>query len=296
MQKILVGADPELFVKDAKGRFRSAHNMIAGTKADPFPVACGAYQVDGMAVEFNIHPAATPEEFQNNIERVMQQMEEALPKGHTMHCVPTATFHGNHIRVQPEEATQLGCEPDYNAYTMKENPKPNGKVNFRTASGHVHIGFCDDADVMSEDHMLKCAMLVRHLDVFLGLPSLLWDNDKKRRELYGKAGAFRPKKYGVEYRSLSNAWLRDPALIQYVFNQVQKAVEDLKSGRRFKDSDLKVVQSKVNGDPYFGYGYHFNPQQLCKKYGIELPPVMAEENKAHRQAAKAARFARAYGA
>src|SRR6476661_615018 len=189
MTKILVGADPELFVKDSKGRYRSAHGMIAGTKADPFPVACGAYQVDGMAVEFNIHPAATPEEFQTNIQRVMEQMEAALPKGHTMHSDSTATFHGNHLRVQPEEATQLGCEPDFNAYTLAENEKPNGKVKFRTASGHVHIGFVDGADVRSQEHMIRCAMLIKHLDVFLGLPSLLWDKDTKRRELYGKAGA-----------------------------------------------------------------------------------------------------------
>jgi hypothetical protein len=42
-----------------------------------------------------------------------------------------------------------------------------------------------------------------------------------RRELYGKAGAFRPKPYGVEYRVLSNRWLNSEALIRWVYNQSQ---------------------------------------------------------------------------
>ena len=50
---ILIGADPELFVKK-DGVVVSGHDLIQGTKADPFPVQDGAVQVDGMALEFNI--------------------------------------------------------------------------------------------------------------------------------------------------------------------------------------------------------------------------------------------------
>ncbi len=44
-------------------------------------------------------------------------------------------------------------------------------------------------------------------DLFLGLPSAGADKQGKRRELYGKAGRYRPTSYGIEYRVLSNYWL-----------------------------------------------------------------------------------------
>jgi hypothetical protein len=61
---------------------------------------------------------------------------------------------------------------------MKENPKPDANTTMRTASGHIHIGFKKDADVASEEHMIKCATLVKHLDLFLGIRSLEWDKDR----------------------------------------------------------------------------------------------------------------------
>ena len=53
MSKILVGCDPEIFVKQA-GVFKSAHGLVVGDKKDPQKVNKGAVQVDGMALEFNI--------------------------------------------------------------------------------------------------------------------------------------------------------------------------------------------------------------------------------------------------
>ena len=268
MDKILVGADPEVFVRDNKGRLRSAYGLIPGDKKDPFPVVDGAVQVDGMALEFNITPAVTPKEFQEKIQKVMRQMEAMVPPIYTIEVIPTADFHPLHMRAQPEEATQLGCEPDYNAYTLAENVKPDGKVNFRTGSGHVHIGFCDGADPRSEEHMQRCATLVRHLDVYLGLPSLLWDRDNKRRLLYGKAGAFRPKSYGCEYRTLSNAWLKDPKLMQYIFNQVQRAVSSLKRGERFTEAQHTQIKRFIDQG--------ITPSRwTLESYNIQMPPVVA---------------------
>ena len=58
--RILVGADPELFLRDKKtGQLVAADiNQIKGTKVTPYKVECGAVQVDGAAGEFNIDPAS----------------------------------------------------------------------------------------------------------------------------------------------------------------------------------------------------------------------------------------------
>ena len=228
--KITVGCDPELFVtKD--GKFRSAHGLIPGTKDQPHRVENGAVQVDGMALEFNIDPVDNADDFVRFNQSVMEQMRAMVP-GYDFAIVPSCKFNGNHFRVQPEEAKELGCTPDFNAYTLRENPRPNNKTTMRTASGHVHIGFCEGTDPNDNDHMIRCATLIKQLDVYLGLPSLLWDKDITRREMYGAAGAFRPKPYGVEYRVLSNAWLLSEDRMRFVFNNTVRAVADLISGVR----------------------------------------------------------------
>jgi hypothetical protein len=263
MDKILVGADPEVFVKDKKGRFRSAHGLIPGTKQEPYKVKDGAVQVDGLALEFNINPAETREEFIHNIGSVLSQLASMVPN-YEIVIQPTANFNGNHLNAQPEEALELGCEPDFNAYTENENPRPDNKTTMRTAAGHVHIGFTEGADPKDPEHIRRCCTLVQQLDAFLGVPSLLWDPDRKRRMMYGKAGAFRPKSYGVEYRTLSNAWLKDPALVGYVFDQVQDCVSRLRSGEKVPIEKFKKYIDLDYGAP--------NQALSCYAPFIQLPP------------------------
>jgi len=222
---LLIGADPELFVKQG-GEFISAHGMVEGTKEDPFKVRGGAVQVDGMALEFNIDPAASEAEFISNINMVMGELTSMVGDVEVV-AEPTAHFGLDYIEAQPLEAKELGCTPDYNAYTGEENPAPDGDKPFRTAAGHIHIGWTEGADTSDKLHMLTCAKLVKALDITLGVPSLAWDGDQERRELYGKAGAFRPKPYGCEYRVLSNAWLRNEELMSFVYKRVVDTFNNL---------------------------------------------------------------------
>ena len=227
---ILVGADPELFVKDGE-KFISARGMIEGDKDNPSPVENGAVQVDGMALEFNINPAKNLEEFEFYLDSVMTQLKALISPQYDVVVAPTAHFDEDYMKKQPMEALELGCLPDYNAYTGQPNPTPKSNVNFRTGAGHIHIGWTDDVDPMHPEHFKACRLLTKRLDLVLGVPSLLWDKDKERLSLYGKAGAFRPKPYGCEYRVLSNMWLTDERLIKYVYKNVIKAFKHLvKSG------------------------------------------------------------------
>lgn len=225
----LLGADPEVFVT-RQGQLLSGFGLIPGTKKNPHPVERGAVQVDGMALEFNINPAASREEFSLNIQTVMAQLKAMVPDCE-LAIQAVANFGHEYMATQPEEARELGCDPDFNAYTGRTNDRPDGDRPFRTAAGHVHVGFCTAAEVIDPVHRADCEMIVRQLDYYLGVPSLLLDPDDQRRELYGKAGAYRPKSYGVEYRVLSNFWLKSPELIEWVYTQTMLAMSALEAGK-----------------------------------------------------------------
>ena len=229
MLNFLVGADPEIFMTRS-GKLVSAHGAVSGTKYAPLPVDGGAVQVDGMALEFNVNPTNNADKFVGNINLVMSQLKSMLPDDADFLIEPTAMFGHKLIRAQPAEAKELGCEPDFNAYTREENPRPNADAPFRTASGHIHIGWMGDKDkFMSLQHQEECIFLVKVLDHTLGLASLVWDKDEKRRELYGNFGAFRYKPYGVEYRTLSNKWLASEAHIRCVFAIVEYVMKHIGS-------------------------------------------------------------------
>lgn len=241
--KILVGCDPEVFVRQ-DGVFKSAFGLIQGDKKNPQKVNRGAVQVDGMALEFNIDPAATEDEFCINVQDVFNTMKLMVPEYEVV-TVPVAHFTPEYISNQPPAALELGCDPDFNAWTSQENIKPNAMRPMRTASGHIHIGWTSDEEVSSGEHRAMCEAAVKQMDFYLGLPSLMYDNDTERREMYGKAGCYRPKPYGVEYRTLSNAWLRSEALMRWVYRNTLAGMQSLIDGKYLVEK-YGDIQSIIN--------------------------------------------------
>lgn len=236
-----IGCDPEVFVKQG-GIFKSAHGLIPGDKKKPHKVAHGAVQVDGMALEFNIDPASTEDEFCFNVQQVFNTMCLMVPDYQVV-ATPVAHFDPSYLKAQPAEALELGCDPDYNGWTGQANERPDGDRPMRTASGHVHIGWTEGVAINNPTHQAMCREAVKQMDFFLGLPSVLYDDDVQRREMYGKSGACRYKPYGVEYRTLSNAWLRSKALMGWVFRNAQAGMAALENGNNLsqKYGDIQNI-------------------------------------------------------
>ena len=243
MSKILIGADPEIFVKK-QGVFTSAHGLIPGNKQTPHRVDKGAVQVDGMALEFNIDAAASEQEFVMNVQTVMATLKSMVPD-FELAPVPVADFSLEYIASQPLEARELGCEPDFNAYSGQANIKPNAELPMRTASGHVHIGWTEDQDIYHPSHRNSCHAVAQQCDILLGLASLFYDGDVRRRSMYGKGGCLRYKSYGVEYRTLSNAWLLSSERMAWVYRNAKKAVEMLMAGEALFEQ-VKGVEEIIN--------------------------------------------------
>lgn len=240
--KLTIGADPELFIKDNKsGKLISAAGLFPGTKEAPHPVMHGAVQVDGMAAEYNILPASTYVEFIFNNISVLRSLRDIIKEhnpGLDFDFVfnPVADFGAEYIAQQSEVAKALGCTPDYNAYYGgKPNPTPDAEMPFRTASGHIHLGWTKDQDINDPEHIEACIMMTKQLDTQVGIYMLEVEgkDGKRRRELYGKAGAFRPKHYGVEYRTPSNVWLTKPYLMRRMFVHAQSAFNRLIDGVQY---------------------------------------------------------------
>lgn len=262
MNQLLVGADPELFLTKG-GVFHSGYGIIPGTKIAPFPVEDGAVQVDGMAVEFNITPASNEEQFVTSVHKVMHQLEAMIPKQFHLNISPVAEFAPEHMEAQPEDAKKLGCDPDFNAYTGLANPRPDQHPTMRTAAGHIHLGWCQDRDPHDLRHFMSCCELAKQLDLYLGVPSVLMDPDTKRKQMYGKAGAFRPKPYGLEYRVLSNFWLKSDKLMRWAYRQTHEAFDSLvrRGAAKGCASEIENLINTNNKQV---------AQVICDAYGLEV--------------------------
>lgn len=246
-----IGADPELFVMDGTGKFRSAHDLVPGSKLQPFRVTKGAIQPDGTSAEFNIDAAQTADEFLRNIKSVLIDLQKTIhEKDPTLNLrvSPVAMFDDKYFELLPAEALAFGCTPDFNAWTDGKQTEFVGTSEpFRTGAGHVHVGWTSNEDAADQAHVFDCIEATKQLDCVLYPMSLLWDKDQKRRTLYGKMGAFRPKAYGVEYRPLSNAWIADPDLQRWVFNATVRAMElldsQVKQVKLWYDQDIRQALS-----------------------------------------------------
>jgi hypothetical protein len=218
---IKLGCDPELFLSDVTGKLRASCGLIGGTKADPQPLPIGdgfAIQEDNVAVEFNIPPASNAKQFVESISKAMGFIGASVESMHGFRIVSLSAASFPKDQLVDPRAIEFGCDPDYNAWTGDRNPRPKaGDPTLRSCGGHVHIGF--DKDKMGSRNLIKM------MDLYLGVPSVLMDNGELRKQLYGKAGAYREKPYGCEYRTLSNFWVFQDNLKRWVWESTERAVE-----------------------------------------------------------------------
>ncbi len=216
-----LGADPEVFA--VKGRkFTSVIGRFPGTKEKPFDVpGIGKLQVDNVACEFNTIPAKDANSFSKAIALPLDLVNTLLrEQGLKISDKAYAKFGEDQLNC--EEAMEAGCEVDYNAYEGGINPPAMlCNTQYRSAAGHVHVGLEVDRSEVPE--------LVKFLDFFVTIPSLGVENHK-RRKLYGKAGCFRYKPYGLEYRTPSNHWIFSDNRRKWMFNSVKRAIEAFRGG------------------------------------------------------------------
>ncbi len=236
------GADPEVFIVNGKGEPVSAAHLLPGSKEEPHREGHVFIHPDGMAAEFGFDPVNTFASFNNSIDEALALIRKFLPDDHSISIVPSVRFSPEEFDRAPDSAKELGCNPDFDAWSGEMNMPPQALDDpyLRTAAGHLHIGVPGAPYEIDDWYMEVCREFVRQLDWFIGAWSCRIDTDATRRKLYGKAGAFRPKPYGVEYRVPSNFWLLNANRREQIWNRMQHAISGM------KHKNFPVIASEYN--------------------------------------------------
>ena len=253
-----IGSDMEVFAQDRDGHHVALCGKIGGTKQEPLQIKSlptgFMLQEDNVALEFNIPVCVSRNSFVSSFKAMNLHIAKELSLLGLMVSKEASVSFDKKELTHPN-ALVFGCEPDYSAWSQRENRKPQAKdENLRTCGGHIHVG--------TDVNMIQG---VKNMDLLLGIPSVILDDSPSsiaRRELYGKAGAMRPKPYGFEYRTLSNFWMFSDRLVEWIFSQTQCACLytkniTLKEGKR--------IQNCINS------GDKNEANILIREYNIVMP-------------------------
>lgn len=245
LKNITFGADPEFFLINKDGEHIPAIGKIGGTKEEPLDIGKGVkLQEDNVMVEFNVNPTTSADNMWEDIQYAIKTAEEMSEL--KADIIDAARFDDKHLK--SPQACHVGCSPDFNVWEEKKNKTIDiKKSNFRFAGGHLHIGF----DVNKDDYYVACYRLVKLLD-FLLLPEFydVNTNHEERIKYYGRPGNFRVTTYGLEYRSLGNAWIKSQKSVEKVLHIAKVATENLEDERLLREAADYIKPAVTANNPH----------------------------------------------
>lgn len=248
----LLGSDPELMLRNKQTKeLCSAIPIIPEGKTNPRKLekkGDNAVQHDNVLIEFNTTPAEGKDFFVKNVGSVLKTIDEIVAAAGA-ELVLRASAEFPEAELEHPDARVFGCDIDYNAWTLGPNiiDAEAPFRPFRSAGGHLHVGGHADSPELKEvlDDPYGKLRVVKALDIFVGIPSIFLDKDPTsaaRRQLYGGAGAHRPKDYGVEYRATSAWWLNSPKHTELVYDLCSAALSTC-----LKEEDLDNLVESCGG-------------------------------------------------
>lgn len=264
--RVMLGADPEIFI--GQKRLRKGPYIVGAERVIPAeglsvldymdrPVGRPLVIIDGIQAEFNPQANTCRQSLASSVSTCFSMLKKNLKRGMYLDFRVGVPIEEAEMAALDPKNQQFGCTPSLNAYDPSPMPAIDAsKFFFRAAGGHVHLGIS-----APETRALFTApgaeRMVRLLDVLLGNTMVLIDRDEanaKRRELYGKAGEYRLPAHGLEYRTLSNFWLRDYRLMSLVFGLARFAVavagNEEASGIILESVDLEKIRKAINTNDF----------------------------------------------
>ena len=209
--KVMLGCDPEAFLMKG-GRVIGAEKVLPGRGLST-GTKRHAVVLDGVQFELHTNPQGTPSEVANELSLAFTALKRHLA---TIEHV-SVSFKGvvsidqEELDSLSEKARTLGCEPSKNLYGMTEINIDGTKYLKRSGGGHVQLGLSDPIYNQYNRNIDNRVDLVALMDVLVGNTCVMIDRDPEapeRRLNYGRVGEYRLPPHGLEYRTLSNFWLR----------------------------------------------------------------------------------------
>jgi hypothetical protein len=210
------GGDPELFLERG-GEIIGSEHVIPRTGLKDGASIYPSVVRDGVQVELNPRSSGHVSVFAQGISTAFEMLARAVKK------VPGVSISFREVvEVSREELDSLcvesrilGCKPSFNFYGTRPIGVDPATFRGRSAGGHLHFGLLGSRQLFKER-----INLVPLFDIFVGNTCVMLNREPLaavRRENYGRAGEYRTPKYGIEYRTLSNFWLRNYALTDLVY-------------------------------------------------------------------------------
>jgi len=272
--KISFGSDPEfMVVRD--NQYYSAIGIVQGDAENRITVSGHQFYYDNVMAECAVKPAKTRSCVLKSF-RECFQIYARMVQPFRLHVQASQEYPEEQL-IHPD-ARKVGCAPDSCAYEMELKEPPVAiieQTSFRSCGGHVHIGH----PLLAGDGP-EPWLAVYLLDLFIAVPSLWIDRDVSsgpRRTLYGQAGRYRTKDYGIEYRSLGNFWLKSPRLVAWVYGVCDFVVSFIEDGRASSvwTFDPEVFfESEKRSDAWTCHLY--DPHRLRVGIDSNKPDLVAE--------------------
>lgn len=256
---IVFGCDPEFFFRKGKKVIGAEIVLPAdGLLVNPDDYAQSKIVIDGVQAELNPAPNTCREALAFGIADSFLALKEHLAdfKGIGIDFTQTIKLSGDDFERLSDNSKKFGCMPSKSAY----NGGRDGRITvnpdtyrYRSAGGHIHIG---GRDFLPKGFFDNPVRIIQMMDILVGNTCVLFDRDPgniERRKVYGKAGEFRVPPHGVEYRTLSNFWLRSYQLTSLVMGLARHAciiVANDMDGEFLKLVDMKDVSNAINNNDF----------------------------------------------
>ena len=225
----MIGFDVEMFVVDTSGLVVPAWEIIhPHDKDNPLNEGGFALHYDNVMLEVAGPPANSSDEFAFTITQGVALAEQFV-KSYNPELEIELKAAANVSHIRDKRLGEIGCRPFFTIASPTSPVKLEAchLGHDRTAGGHLHI---DLPEMPVEDKVGFIAELDRKWNTEIA-PIVNTEEDVIREESYGVIGAFRYKKYGVEYRSPSNSWVNHPELYIKIWDLITATVNDYERER-----------------------------------------------------------------